>query len=171
MVAVGMKKSGTRKASGGAVFALALSALLAGLALAPQSRAATTELVISDRLTGIALYGFDPVAYFVDQEAREGSADFELKHAGLVWRFRNEGDRAAFAERPGDYMPRFGGYDPLGVARGVPLSGYPSLFVIHDNKLVLVTSEENRKTFLASPNEALDAAEAAWPKVVRKLVP
>jgi hypothetical protein len=173
-MAVGVEKRGTRKACG-AVFALflsaSLSAFLAGLVFAPQSRAATTELVISDPLTGIALYGFDPVAYFVDGEARQGSAGFELKHAGLVWRFRNEGNRAAFAERPGDYMPRFGGYDPLGIARGVPASGYPSLFVIHDSKLVLFASEENRKAFLASPNETLDAAVAVWPKVAQKLVP
>ncbi len=170
-MAVDVKKRGARKTYGGAAFALALSATLAGLVFAPQSRAATTELVISDPLTGIALFGFDPVAYFIDGEAREGLAGFELKHAGLVWRFRNEGNRAAFAERPGDYMPRFGGYDPLGIARGVPASGYPPLFVIHDNKLVLFASEENRKIFLASPNETLAAAEAAWPKVAQKLVP
>jgi hypothetical protein len=170
-MALGVEKRGTGKACGGAVFTFALWVFLAGLTFAPQSRAATTELVISDPLTGIALYGFDAVAYFVDGEAREGLAGFELKHAGLVWRFRNEGNRAAFTERPGDYMPRFGGYDPLGIARGVPASGFPSLFVVHDNKLVLFMSEENRKTFLASPNEALDAAEAAWPKVAQKLVP
>jgi YHS domain-containing protein len=170
-MALGVEKRGTRKACDGAAFAFALWASLAGLVFAPQSRAATTELVISDPLTGIALYGFDPVAYFIDGEAREGLAGFELKYAGVVWRFRNEGNRAAFAERPGAYVPRFGGYDPLGVARGVPASGYPSLFIIHDNRLVLFTSEENRKTFLASPNEILDAAEAAWPKVVQKLVP
>jgi hypothetical protein len=167
----GVEKRRTFKARGAAAFVFVLCASLLGLVFAPPSKAATTELVISDPLTGIAIYGFDPVAYFVDSAAREGLAGFELKHAGLVWRFRNEGNRAAFAERPGDYMPRFGGYDPLGVARGVPASGYPQLFVIHDNKLVLFASEENRKMFLASPNEVLDAAEAAWPKVVRKLAP
>jgi hypothetical protein len=170
-MAAGAGQCGTRKTCGGAVVVLALSVSLLGLVGAEQSRAATTELVISDRLTGLALYGFDPVAYFIDQEAREGLAGFELKHAGLVWRFRNEGNRAAFSERPGDYMPRFGGYDPLGVARGVATSGHPSLFVIHDNKLVLFMSEESRMTFLANPIETMGAAEAAWPKVARKLVP
>jgi hypothetical protein len=169
-MAASAKKRGPRELRGAAVFVLALAAAVA-VVLAPQSRAATTELVISDQRTGIALYGFDPVAYFVDREAREGLPAFELKHAGLVWRFRNEGNRAAFAERPDAYMPRFGGHDPFGVARGVPISGYPSLFAIHDERLVLFMNEENRKAFLASPNETLDAAEAAWPKVAQKLVP
>jgi hypothetical protein len=145
-------------------------AVMPGISALP-SLAATTELVISDRLTGVALYGFDAVAYFIDGEAREGLRSFELKHAGLVWRFRNAGNRAAFAARPDDYMPRFGGYDPLAVARGVPAAGYPSLFTIHDRRLFLFLSEENRKTFLASPNEALDAAKAAWPKLTQKLAP
>ena len=33
---------------------------------------------------------------------------------GAIWRFRNEGNRAAFAADPEVYMPRFGGYDPVG---------------------------------------------------------
>ncbi|HLL26863.1 MAG TPA: YHS domain-containing (seleno)protein [Xanthobacteraceae bacterium] len=163
-------ESGPRRVCRRLVVALAFLSLPVAL-LTPQSRAATTELVISDPLTGIALYGFDPVAYFVDREARKGLPGFELKHAGLVWRFRNEGNRAAFAEHPGDYMPRFGGYDPLGVARGVPAAGYPSLFAIHDNQLLLFANEENRTAFLAGPDAMLDAAEATWPKVIRQLVP
>lgn len=151
-------------------FALAFLALPVAL-LTPQSEAATTERIISDRLTGVALYGFDSVAYFVDGEAREGAPGFELAHAGLVWRFRNEGNRAAFAAHPDDFMPRFGGYDPLGIARGVAASGYPTVFAVYENKLVLFMSEENRAAFLASPTETLAAADAAWAKVAEKLVP
>jgi len=163
------KLSSMRK-TGRAILALSLVVFASLFAASPLS-AATTELVVSDRLTGIALYGFDPVAYFIDGEAREGVAAFEFNHAGVVWRFRNEGDRAAFAAKPDDYMPRFGGYDPLGVARGISVSGYPSLFVIHDSKLFLFANEENRKAFLANPKEAVDAAAASWPRVVRKLTP
>ena len=163
-------RHGVRKRCGVGILALALSALAAST-LPPPSRAATTELVISDRLTGLALYGFDPVAYFVDGEAREGLPAFEFTYAGLVWRFRNEGNRTAFAARPRDYVPRFGGYDPAGVARGVSASGYPSLFVVHKKMLFLFRSEESRKAFLASPSETLDAAEAAWPRVAQELVP
>ena len=159
----GAAKSGLRLA--------ALLAIFAPAFMGSPGWAATTELVVSDRLSGIAIYGFDPVSYFIDGEAREGVASFEWKHAGVVWRFRNEGDRAAFAARPDDYMPRFGGYDPLGVARGISTSGYPSLFVIHESRLFLFASEENRTAFLANPKEAVAAAEAGWPQVVRKLSP
>ena len=80
--------------------------------------AATTERIVVDRHTGLALYGFDPVAYFTDAEPLAGRAEFEWSFADAVWRFRNEGNRAAFVDRPEVYMPRFGGYDILAVARG-----------------------------------------------------
>jgi hypothetical protein len=134
------------------------------------SGAATTELFISDWHTGIALYGFDPVAFFVDGAPLRGSALFELKHAGAVFRFRNEGNRAAFTANPEIYMPRFGGYDPVAIGRGSPAAGYPNLFVIREERLFFFANEKNRASFLASPKEAIAAADTAWPRVVRGLV-
>ena len=52
----------------------------------------------------------------------------ELTPDDTVWRFSNEGNRAAFAEHPEVYTPRFGGYDPVAIARGV--SGAGSSFVL-----------------------------------------
>ncbi len=145
--------------------------LWAGLWPVVPSVAATTEFVVSDPLTGLAIFGFDPIAFFLDHEAREGLSAYEFKYAGVVWRFRNEGNRAAFEAQPNQYMPRFGGYDPLAAARGVPAAGFPSLFGLYKNRLFLFANEENRKAFLASPDEVITAAEAAWPKVLRGLVP
>lgn len=134
------------------------------------SRAATTELFISDWHTGIALYGFDPVAFFVDGTPVRGSGSFELKHAGAVFRFHNEGNRAAFTANPEIYIPRFGGYDPVAIARGSPAPGYPNLFVIREDRLFFFATEKNRASFLANPKEAIAAADTAWPRVTRGLV-
>jgi YHS domain-containing protein len=147
--------------------------LFFGLALAglgEPARAATSELVVSDLNTGLALYGFDPVAFFVDHAARRGSAAFELNRAGSVWHFCNEGNRAAFAANPEIYTPRFGGYDPLAVGRGSPAPGLPEFFVVRGNRLFLFASAPSRAQFLARPQEAIAAAKTAWPKVVRGLV-
>lgn len=148
-----------------------LFTLLAGPWLAVSSRAATTEFVVSDPLTGLAIFGFDPIAFFLDRQAREGLAAYEFKYAGVVWRFRNEGNRSAFEAEPKRYMPRFGGYDPLAAARGVPAAGFPSIFALYRSRLFLFANEDNRKAFLASPEEVITAAEVAWPKVLRTLAP
>ena len=80
---------------------MAAGLVLLGIGLAPApSRAATTERVVTNRHTGLAIDGFDPVAYFVDGAPSSGRADLEFRFAGATWRFRNEGNRAAFAAAP-----------------------------------------------------------------------
>jgi hypothetical protein len=153
--------------------ALGLGLLLGvpeGFDAAPAA-AATTERLVVDRHTGLALYGFDPVAYFTDGNAMTGRAELELSFAGAVWRFRNEGNRAAFIDRPDVYMPRFGGYDPLAVARGVAVPGNPQIWLVARQRLYLFQTPETRDAFAADPDKALAAAQAKWPQVAGNLVP
>jgi YHS domain-containing protein len=137
----------------------------------PPLLAATTERVVINRHTGLAIDGFDPVAYFTDGAPSLGRSRFEVRHAGATWRFRNEGNRAAFAADPEVYMPRFGGYDPIAAARGVAVPGHPSLWLIAEGRLYLFYSDEARAQFAEDPEQAIDAAERHWPEVVETLVP
>jgi hypothetical protein len=146
---------------------LALAAWLAPVPLG----AATTEYVVVDRNTGIAISGFDPVAYFTDGAPLVGRATFELAYAGTVWRFRNEGNRAAFEADPDIYMPRFGGYDPVGVARGVGVAGDPRLWLIEGQRLYFFFTAEARAAFAADPDEVAENADKMWPAVQRTLSP
>jgi hypothetical protein len=68
-----------------------------------------------------------PSAYFVDARPVIGASRFEAAEAGAVWRFRNEGNRAAFVAHPEIYGPQFGGYDPIDLARGVTVAGNPAV--------------------------------------------
>jgi len=133
--------------------------------------AATTERVVVDRHTGLALYGIDPVAYFTDAEPLVGRPEFELSFAGAVWRFRNEGNRAAFHDRPDVYMPLFGGYDIIAVARGAPVPGNPRCWVVLNRRLYLFESEAARAAFAADPATMVAAAQAKWPEQLKALVP
>ena len=138
------------------------------LTLTP-SRAATTELVVVNRYTGLAIDGFDPVAYFVDGAPKVGRAELEFRFHGATWRFQNEGNRAAFAASPDVYAPRFGGHDPLAVARGAATPGHPALWMIAEQRLYLFYSAEARAAFARSPESAIEAAERNWPGVQRTL--
>ena len=152
--------------AGAAAFALGV---VAALGAATALRAATTERVVTDRHTGFAIYGIDPVAYFTDKKPIAGRDEFEFRFAGAIWRFANEGNRAAFIAAPRIYMPRFGGYDPVGIARGVTTPGFPQLWVIAKDRLYLFYSAQARAAFLADPTAAIAAAEAHWPQVTQEL--
>ena len=152
---------------------MALIALLAGLAaqalVAPVARAATTERVVVNRFSGLAIEGFDPVAYFVDARPELGVEDFEASQAGAVWRFRNEGNRASFVAHPEVYGPQFGGYDPIDVARGVTVAGNPRFWLISGQRLYLFSREQSRDAFAADPEHVLRAANARWPALLQDL--
>ena len=154
-----------------AALALGLTLGLATCFDRDPAGAATTERLVVDRHTGLALYGFDPVAYFTDSEPLAGRPEFELPFAGAVWRFRNEGNRAAFVDRPDVYMPRFGGYDALAVAREAAVPGNPRYWAIVQQRLYLFQSPAARDAFAADPAPALAAAQAKWPELVKTLVP
>jgi len=143
--------------------------LVLGLAATPGG-AATTERVVINRYTGVAIDGFDPVAYFVDAKPIRGRAEFELRSGGAAWRFQNEGNRSAFAAAPEVYMPQFGGYDPMSLARGAAAPGDPALWLIARQRLYLFYSVEERAAFARDPDAAIDAAERQWPKVRETLV-
>lgn len=151
-------------------FVVALACALAILPAARLEGAVTGELVVADQRSGVALYGFDPVSYFLDGAARPGSEAFELQFQGMTWRFRSEANREAFRAQPDVYVPGFGGYDPLALVRGAPVAGHPSLFVVHGRGLYLFHNEENRGAFLLKPEAAIESARSAWPFVRRSLV-
>ena len=141
---------------------LALGLALAACAFSHALRAATTERIVVDRHTGLAIYGIDPVGYFTARKPVAGRAEFEHRFAGAVWRFDNEGNRAAFIADPDVYMPRYGGYDPIGIARGVSTAGYPNLWIIHDERLYLFYTADARDTFIANPAPVIASASARW---------
>lgn len=136
----------------------------------PLSTAASTnDRVVNDRHTGLAIGGFDPVAYFTDGIPIQGRPGVEYTLDGVTWRFRNEGNRAAFMAKPQVYMPRLGGYDPVGVARGVAVAGNPEIWLLSGQQLWLFYDEAARDAFVADAERIAGAAERHWPEVVQTL--
>lgn len=146
----------------------ALIAILAAI-LPHVATAATTERVVQDRHTGLAIGGIDPVGYFTDAQPLMGLASLELLEAGAVWRFCNEGNLASFKARPDVYGPQFGGYDPVDVARGVARPGNPQVWLVVGQRLYLFSRADNRDAFAAQVKQVLRDAGARWPRLLTTL--
>lgn len=151
-----------------ALFA-ALTAVFALIGLDRAANGATTERVVVNRYSGLAIEGFDPVAYFTDARPVRGLPEFEAAEAGTVWRFRNASHRDAFAAHPDIYGPQFGGYDPIDIARGVAFAGNPRFFVVTGQRLYLFGREDSRNAFAANPARFLKDARARWPLLQKTL--
>jgi hypothetical protein len=143
--------------------------LTLALPLSGSPRAAVTERVVTDIHTGLAMDGYDPVAYFTDAQAKPGRPEFEYRFREVIWRFSNEGNRAAFAQNAEIYVPRFGGYDPVAIARGQAVAGNPTLWYVAANRLYLFYSPESRDAFIADVPTAVAAADERWHDVMQRL--
>lgn len=126
--------------------------------------------IVSDPLTGAALLGFDPVAYFIDNKARRGSEAYQVMFGGKLWLFASDANKSAFVSNPKPYVPAFGGYDPVGVAAGIAVSGSPEFFVVGESRVFLFRHARSRDAFLAD-RSILGQAERNWPQVKLDLVP
>jgi hypothetical protein len=149
--------------------AILAGVLLASAGHAPRTVAATTERIVVDWHSSLAIVGYDPVAFFTDGKPRQGSADFEYRYGGAVWRFCNIGNRDAFVASPDIYMPQFGSYDPIGVVRGIALAGNPDVWIIAGERLFLFYDQARRDKFAKASDRLFVLAQQRWPEVVASL--
>jgi hypothetical protein len=150
---------------------LLAAALCASLGLAGPSGAISAEWVVVDPNSGLAINGFDPVAYFTDGAALPGKGEFEQAFAGTVWRFRSAGNRAAFLADPEVYMPRFGGYDPVGLTRGIVVAGNPKLWLISAQRLYLFYATDAQQEFANDSARVIATADSEWPRIQKTITP
>ena len=140
--------------------------LIAG-ALALPALAQTKSLLNLDK-TGLAIQGYDPVAFFTDNKPVKGKAELGLRHNGALYYFSSKANRDAFKADPVKYEPEFGGYCAYGVSRGKLVEIDVEAFQIVDGKLLLQYSKGVRDDFNKDTKGNLAKAKANWPGLVEK---
>jgi YHS domain-containing protein len=112
---------------------------------------------------GLALSGYDPVAYFTDGKPVPGSASFTLEWMGATWRFASAEHRDAFAANPALYAPQYGGYCAWAVSQDHTASSDPEAWKIVDGKLYLNYSRDVQKKWETDVQGNVRKADANWP--------
>jgi len=59
---------------------------------------------------GLAIKGYDPVAYFTQAKPLKGSEEFTYQWMGAEWRFASAEHLDLFRSNPEKYAPQYGGY-------------------------------------------------------------
>jgi hypothetical protein len=118
---------------------------------------------------GVAIQGYDVVAYFTDGKAVKGSPAIAAVANGVTWRFADAEHRDLFAAAPDRYLPQFGGYCAYGVSRGYAVDIDPEAFSVVDNKLYLNYSKSVQRTWNQDRATYIERATANWPKVLADL--
>ena len=126
--------------------------------LSSMSFAASTNIGTND----LAIQGYDPIAYFSQDKAVEGSAKFTATHEGAIYRFSSADNRDRFKADPERYAPQFGGYCAMGVALNKKLDVDPHAFHIEDGKLYLNLNKDVQEKWLTDVPGNLKTANRIW---------
>ena len=141
-----------------------LATLLLSLAAAAAHAAGESNLDSS----GLALKGYDPVAYFTEKKPLKGKVEFTAQHEGATYRFASAANRDAFAEAPQQYAPQYGGYCAFGVAGGYKAPIEPDAWTVADGKLYLNYSQSVRSRWASDIPGFVRKADTNWPTVRSK---
>jgi YHS domain-containing protein len=117
---------------------------------------------------GVALQGYDPVAYFTDHEPVKGDSAWASTYRGGTYFFASAEHKAMFDADPARYEPQFGGYcgyaasinkvSPIGV----------EWFEILEGRLVLQHNAKAWRLWHEDVAGNLMKADRNWPGLVRK---
>lgn len=86
----------------------------------------------------IGLQGYDPVAYFTENKAVEGSKSIKTTYQGVTYYFKSKQDLELFNANPSKYEPEYGGWCAYAMgAKGEKVEIDPETFKIVNGKLYL----------------------------------
>lgn len=113
----------------------------------------------SDAAPRLALQGYDPVAYFVENRPVKGSPEFQKDWDGARYHFASAKNRESFAADPDRYAPQFSGYCSASVGYGRKNEGDPLTWKIVEGKLYVF----GRPGPWVDDPVTLVRSHAAWP--------
>lgn len=119
-------------------------------------------------LGGVAVKGYDVVAYFDSGAPREGSGEFKHEWMGATWHFSSGRNRDRFAKDPNHYAPQYGGYCAYAVAHGATADIDPSAWKIHDGRLFLNKNKKIQGLWEKDVAGFIERADANWPGLSRR---
>ena len=112
---------------------------------------------------GIALAGYDSVAYHTEKNSLEGKQEHRTTWKEVEWRFASEYNRELFIADPERYAPQYGGNCANAVSRGLTKKADPQVWFVKDDKLYVFAFEESKTKFINKiPNGVLEKNHESW---------
>ncbi len=118
--------------------------------------------MVNTSADGVALHGYDAVAYFAVDNAVEGNNTYAYVWNGAKWLFSNAENLEKFKQNPETYAPQYGGYCSYAVSKGYTADGDPKAWKIVEGKLFLNYSPEVKDLWEKEQSDNIKKAEENW---------
>ncbi len=128
----------------------------------PQFSPMPAEVPVQANKDGVAIDGFDPVAYFDDGKAVKGVAVHSCEYLNRTWHFSSAENRDKFLSDPEKFSPQYGGYCAHSLSKNKIVESDPESFLVRDEKLYLYTNDS-----VARKDTKIDKSKFSFNKSVR----
>jgi YHS domain-containing protein len=118
---------------------------------------------------GLALEGYDPVAYIQQKKALEGKQNLTFNYDGATYRFSTQQNLDAFKNNPTQFEPMYGGWCAYAMgSNGEKVEVDPETFKVVNGKLYLFYNKYFNNTLTKWDKEEpslMKKADANWKKI------
>lgn len=114
---------------------------------------------------GIAIQGYDPVAYFTVSKPTQGDKTIQTNYGGATYYFTSQENKDAFTKNPEQYVPQYGGFCAYGMSEGYKAPVKPEAFTIVNNKLYLNYNLKVREDWSKNKEARIEKATVNWEKI------
>jgi YHS domain-containing protein len=120
---------------------------------------------------GLAIQGYDPVAYFTDAKAVEGKESISHAVNGVTYRFATTKHKEMFIANPAQYEPQYGGWCAYAMgSSGEKVEIDPGTFKILNGKLYLFYNayfNNTLKKWNVDEKNLHDKADTNWNHIIK----
>lgn len=115
--------------------------------------------------SGLAISGYDPVAYFVEGRPVKGTPSLSHDVNGTRYYFATAENRDRFAKNPEQYAPQFGGFCAYAVSRGYTADVDPEAWAVVNGKLYLNYSKRAQRLWQEDVPGNIRKGDENWPRL------
>ena len=147
-----------------------LALLVIFLAVVPSTwvlAGGVNKLIATDSF-GVAIKGYDTVAYFTEGRAVKGKEELEFVWQDATWRFSSAAHRGLFAANPERFAPKFGGHCAMGMSRNKKVAADPEAWTIVDGKLYMKFNKAARDQWRQNTADNIKKGEENWTKLSKQ---
>lgn len=120
---------------------------------------------------GVAIGGYDPVAYLKDRMSKPGLPDLSVQWSGAEWRFASEVNKEVFLSEPEKYAPAYGGWCAMGMVGGdVVEVDFLKGWSIYDGKLHFNVDADIKVRWMRAAGRHTRIADKKWPDVQKEIL-
>ncbi|MFT3908160.1 MAG: YHS domain-containing (seleno)protein [Ferruginibacter sp.] len=118
--------------------------------------------------SGVAINGYDPVAYFKKNKPVKGDEQFSFKWNEANWLFSSQENLDSFKMNPLKFAPQYGGYCAYGMSEGHKASTEPGAWTIVNEKLYLNYNSKVKTYWNKDQAKRIEDADKKWPELKDK---